>query len=546
MAPRLPVQQLVVSPDKNFLVLAINSHLQLFDRAAGTRLCSTEDAGLNPPGSNHSGLIRLLLIHQELDAPEKAPLLISTGEDKLLKTWQLPDLKLLHSRQLIKRATSIAVSPNGKNIVIADKFGDVYDLPFDAPSQTVFQSDPDQEEAPKSTADQSSGAKDADSKVEGEGTKAVARAVAPIAGHVSVLTSLVFIPRQPSPLLVTADRDEHIRMSRYPQAWSIEGYLLGHRKFVGALLWLPHPTDPEPAQGRLLSAGGDNALFVWDHLRGLATQTIDLSGIANGLKVCPAKQAWFSKSRTNKRRRTNPIEKAEPAPTGSEPPSAPAIDQNNSAGHDQHPAAQDVHTESALELQPIVQKTCVNKIVYTTPSDHAGPGYVLVTSVGSSTIAYIPLPRIFDTNQATEAGQITRYLDLGLPVLDLAVLSPGLVLVSLDSSFPSDSSSPSSSFRTLSLTPDKIKEVSDPEGFNLAFLNESGSIESSSELPMPSQELLYPELLLFTKDSPGTSALDNKPHGRDVGTGGRSGKKGEGRLVSQARCEIVLAKAAIS
>ncbi|EHS64596.1 uncharacterized protein PGTG_22384 [Puccinia graminis f. sp. tritici CRL 75-36-700-3] len=127
MAPRLPVQQLVVSPDKNFLVLAINSHLQLFDRAAGTRLCSTEDAGLNPPGSNHSGLIRLLLIHQELDAPEKAPLLISTGEDKLLKTWQLPDLKLLHSRQLIKRATSIAVSPNGKNIVIADKFGDVYE-----------------------------------------------------------------------------------------------------------------------------------------------------------------------------------------------------------------------------------------------------------------------------------------------------------------------------------------------------------------------------------------------------------------------------------
>jgi WD40 repeat protein len=150
MAPRLPAQQLVVSPDKNYLVLAINSHLQLFDRAAGTRRCSTEDVGLNPPGSNHSGLIRLLLIHQEHGTPEKGPLLISTGEDKLLKTWQLPDLKLLHSRsapllipeslsaltdlwsffpprQLIKRATSIAVSPNGKNIVIADKFGDVYE-----------------------------------------------------------------------------------------------------------------------------------------------------------------------------------------------------------------------------------------------------------------------------------------------------------------------------------------------------------------------------------------------------------------------------------
>jgi hypothetical protein len=74
------------------------------------------------------------------------------------------------------------------------------------------------------------------------------------------------------------------------------------------------------------------------------------------------------------------------------------------------------------------------------------------------------LPRIFDTNQATEAGQITRYLDLGLPILDLAVLSPDLVLVSLDSSFPSDPSSPSPSFRTLSLTPDKV-----PQHHNLTF-----------------------------------------------------------------------------
>ena len=71
----------------------------------------------------------------------------------------------------------------------------------------------------------------------------------------------------------------------------------------------------------------------------------------------------------------------------------------------------------------------------------------------------------------------------------------------------------------------------------------------SSELAMPSQELLYPELLLFTKDTPGSAAGQDhkaKHAQRDIGSGGRSGKKGEGRLVSQARCEIVLAKAAIS
>ncbi|WAQ91417.1 hypothetical protein PtA15_14A301 [Puccinia triticina] len=552
MAPKLPAQQLAMSPDKSVLVLAISSHLQLVDRATGTRLRSTEDAGLNPPGSNHTGLIRLLLIHQDLSKPDKPLILVSTGEDKLLKTWQLPALKLLHSRQLIKRATSIAVSPNGKNIVIADKFGDVYDLPFDAPSQTVFQSDPDQDEAPASTADEPSLVKDADAKVKGDGTKPAGKAILPIAGHVSVLTALTFIPSEPQPLLVTADRDEHVRLSRYPQAWSIERYLLGHRKFVGALLWLPHPTDPAPSQGRLLSAGGDDALFVWHPLQGRAAQTVDLAGLAKGLKVCPAKQTWFAKARTNKRRRPNPAEPPKTGPAPTDPPAAPANPENTpAAAPDEDAGGQEAATETAAEPQQLVQKTCVNKIIYTSPSDLAGPGYVLVTSVGSSTIAYIPLPRIFAPDQSTELAQNnTRYIDLDLPVLDIAVLAPDLVLVSLDASFPADPSrSPPSAFRTLSLTPHKIEEVSDPQGFNLKSLNESCSIESSSELAMPSQELLYPELLLFTKDTPGSAAGQDhkaKHAQRDIGSGGRSGKKGEGRLVSQARCEIVLAKAAIS
>jgi len=541
MAPRLPAQQLLASPDKKLVVVALGSDLLLVDRASGTRLCSTRDAGLNPVDANHTGLIRLLLIHQDSFDPLKPTILVSTGEDKLLKTWRLPDLKLLHSRQLIKRATSIAVSPDGKNIVIADKFGDVYDLPFDAPSQTVFQSDPDQE-APKAATNAPTQGKDGKATVEGDESKTVPKALAPIAGHVSVLTSLTIIPSGSSGLLVTADRDEHIRISRYPQGWSIVSYLLGHRKFVGALLWLPSPSDPDPGHGRLLSGGGDDSLFVWDHLRGLATQKIDISGLANGMKVWPAKQAWFSKARTNKRRRPNPSEpQTQPAECESTENNTTLVVKNEEAV-----AVQDVPTDTATEPQPIIQKTCVNKIIYTPPSEVAGSGYVLVTSVGSSTIAYVPLPRIFDDQQPATADHPTRYIDLDLPVLDLAVLSADLVLVSLDSS--TDPSSPSlPSFRVLSLSPQKIEEVSDPAGFNLASFDEATCIESTSECPVASQELLYPELLLFSKDTSVAAAFANNPlppPNPRAGSGGRSGKKQQGRLVSQARCEHVLAQTA--
>ncbi|POW04592.1 hypothetical protein PSHT_11176 [Puccinia striiformis] len=469
----LPVQQLALSPDKTLLVLASSSHLQVIDRLSATRLASTSDLQPHQPGS-HSGFIRLLLIHNSV--------LVSTGEDKALKTWSLPGLKSINSRQLIKRATSIAVSPDGKNIVIADKFGDV--LPFDAPSQTIFQADPDQE------------AKERKPSVTGTEEGAMKKTLPPIAGHVSVLTALAFIPTATRALLVTADRDEHIRISRYPQAWSIVGYLLGHRKFVAALLWLPHP---DPAHhGRLLSAGGDDALFVWDYLRGKVLHTVD-SGLPNN----------------------------------------------------------SVYLE---EPQSIVQKTCVNKIIHTPASEISGPGIradnfsraslqklPLYPLVSSSTIAYISKPHIFEAPTSTDKG--TQYIDLDLPILDIIVLEPHLILVSLDTSF-SPTSTPSSkhSFRTLSVSPNKIEEIVDPADFDLPGFNQASIIENTNEIDTPSQEILYPELLLLTKDTTGEERFLNAksvPNSnnsvREVGSGGRSGKKLEGRLVCQARCGILLA-----
>ncbi|KAL3919635.1 MAG: hypothetical protein SGILL_003659, partial [Bacillariaceae sp.] len=58
--------------------------------------------------------------------------------------------------------------------------------------------------------------------------------------------------------IATCDRDEKIRISRFPETYIIEGYLLGHTKFVTAIA--PVPTH----SSLLVSCGGDMTLRLWD------------------------------------------------------------------------------------------------------------------------------------------------------------------------------------------------------------------------------------------------------------------------------------------
>lgn len=77
-------------------------------------------------------------------------------------------------------------------------------------------------------------------------------------GHVSMLTTILAMEVENRPYLLTADRDEHIRISRgIPQSHIIEGFCLGHTSFVNAMC------IPDARQDILISGGGDNELFVW-------------------------------------------------------------------------------------------------------------------------------------------------------------------------------------------------------------------------------------------------------------------------------------------
>jgi hypothetical protein len=61
-------------------------------------------------------------------------------------------------------------------------------------------------------------------------------ALTPVLGHVSMLTAILLLPglggsgSNSTGRIITADRDEHIRVSRWPEGWKVESFLLGQKK----------------------------------------------------------------------------------------------------------------------------------------------------------------------------------------------------------------------------------------------------------------------------------------------------------------------------
>ena len=140
----------------------------------------------------------------------------------------------------------MSFTPSGE-IVVTDKVGDVYLYPFeprkapeeDRPNATTLASDP---------------------------SKTVEADL--LLGHVSLITTHLLIPDGRH--IITADRDEHIRISRFPQSYVIERFLFGSEAFVSAL-HIP-PSRPD----LLICGGGEGVLRIWDWQKGEQVGVVDI------------------------------------------------------------------------------------------------------------------------------------------------------------------------------------------------------------------------------------------------------------------------------
>jgi tRNA (guanine-N(7)-)-methyltransferase subunit TRM82 len=195
-----------------------------------------------------------------------------------------------------KRPCAIDLAPSGQTVFIGDKFGDVYSLPlFPKPYQEDAESS-EQATVPVShyrpAATEKTVHSKANLRVLQEQLKRAEQGDIQktkeslnfenelLLGHVSMLTDLVVVNHKakgktsnPRTYILTADRDEHIRISRGPpQAFVTEGYCLGHRDFVSKLCLL--------GPNHLVSGGGDDEIFLWDWLEGKLLRKFDIKDTA--------------------------------------------------------------------------------------------------------------------------------------------------------------------------------------------------------------------------------------------------------------------------
>lgn len=228
---------------------------------------------------------------------------MAVTDDKVIHVFSVGldgALQELSERAMPKRPCAIQVLPDNATIICGDKFGDVYSLsllpkePSETADATAGARQP-QSEQPQPTEQEKPAFKPSATNLTVH-TKRNLKALQAqqnqknfsarkeplkfehslLLGHVSMLTDAVFATRvvegKERGFIITADRDEHIRISRGPpQSHVIEGFCLGHKEFVSKLCVIPK-TD------LLVSGGGDEELFVWNWPEFKLLRKFDIAG----------------------------------------------------------------------------------------------------------------------------------------------------------------------------------------------------------------------------------------------------------------------------
>ncbi|CAL4126202.1 unnamed protein product, partial [Meganyctiphanes norvegica] len=95
----------------------------------------------------------------------------------------------------------------------------------------------------------------------------VDKEIVPLFGHLSMLLDMIIT--KDGQYIVTCDRDEKIRVSKFPNAYNIQTFCLGHTEFVTKILQLPTDTL------KILSCSGDGKLKLWNLETGTCESTCD-------------------------------------------------------------------------------------------------------------------------------------------------------------------------------------------------------------------------------------------------------------------------------
>jgi tRNA (guanine-N(7)-)-methyltransferase subunit TRM82 len=254
----LPYPLLATAATPDTLVLASNSSIHLINPSGPSSYTLTLP-------STTTSFIRQLAISPG------SKYAVTVSNDKGLRTYSLSDpIEHLSTRYLTKKPSAISFTDDGQDIIVSDKVGDCYLYPL----------------VPKDVSGDKVKIMDiqADPTLNPEATY--------LLGHVSVLTSHILTTDEDGhKWIISADRDEHIRVTRYPNTFVIERYMFGTEGFVSSI-HIPYGS-PE----LLVSGGGEGVLRIWNWKQGKQVGSIDI-----GESVLPYRTARSS-LRKDKRKR---------------------------------------------------------------------------------------------------------------------------------------------------------------------------------------------------------------------------------------------------
>ncbi|GAA5895873.1 Trm82p [Sporobolomyces salmoneus] len=474
-----PVQALATVD--SLLITACSSTLNCFDLSNSTQVSTS---------TPHKSLIRSLATFTDLASSSQY--LISTGEDKQLIVSKLPSLELVSQRELIKRANALEVTKTGE-IIVGDKFGDVYTFPLH----------------PRAAPTPAPSTAGKEKKLEPE--------YLPILGHVSMLNTLALLGDKEQ-YIATGDRDEHVRISRFPLGHVIEGFLWGSKHFVSSLLCLPPSTTDD--RSLLLSAGGDPTIQVFK--LNLPTNVGELVGqyeisslLLPHVKVAPVLP--------------------DPVPAGRKKDKKGKNKSTAGEGEAEAEGEGEVEVEEEEKKELKTGLAVIKMLQVGTAREQGG---VIVLAAGCTALLYIPFSSLLSTSTTDRSHSL---LEFPAPILDFTPLpipvsstSALEFLVSLDLTRPSDPSSSS--------IPSLVRVSLDQSTHQLSLIpsentqdeNLLSSLKTTETTKQPDIASLYPVLMMLHHPGDESDLLE----GATTGGGGGIENVGDGKPKGGIRAQV--------